>query len=287
MRHLLHRLSRFFVQCLALLMALVAGAPAHAQTSPPLRIYVLDGGGAQFANAAAMSDTGEYDGRAATLANPCFLIRHPKGWLLWDTGLPLTWPAAQTRTFAAMGLQLRTPAPLAEQLKPLGLTPTDIGMLAFSHLHFDHAGQANSFPASQWILQREELAWAQAEPAHVSMSPELFSEWRQAKTTLIDGDHDVFGDGLVRILKVPGHTPGSSVLVVQLAGGPVILSGDLFLSAEGREQGLVPSVNADRAQTLASMQRVERLARNLGARVIVQHDPKVYESLPKPPAYLE
>jgi N-acyl homoserine lactone hydrolase len=281
---LLHRLLH---RLLAFALALAAAASIHAQPSPPLRIYVLDGGGAQFSNAAAMSDTGEYDGRPATLANPCFLIRHPKGWLLWDTGLPLAWPAAQTRAFAAMGLQLRAPAPLPEQLKALGLSPGDIGFLAFSHLHFDHAGQANSFAASRWILQRDELAWAEAEPAHVSMSADLFSARREAKTTLVDGDHDVFGDGLVRILKVPGHTPGSSVLVVKLAGRPVILSGDLFLSTEGREQGLVPSVNADRARTLASMQRVERLARTLDARVIVQHDPKVFSSLPKPPAYLE
>jgi N-acyl homoserine lactone hydrolase len=105
---------------------------------------------------------------------------------------------------------------------------------------------------------------------------------------MIDGDYDVFGDGTVRILKAPGHTPGHQVLEVRLSkSGTVILSGDLYHLSANREFKRVPVVNTDRSDTLASMDRIEKIAKNTHARVIVQHDPQVFDSLPKPPAYLE
>jgi len=180
--------------------------------------------------------------------------------------------------FEELGVAFHVDVPLVDQLAALGLKPDDIRYLAFSHLHFDHVGNANRFPRATWILNRQELAWA----------PALFSAYAQAKTVMIDGDHDVFGDGSVRILKAPGHTPGSSALLVKLPHrGAVILSGDLYLTLEGRQEHQVPTVNADRADTLASMQRIEKMARNLVARVIVQPDPHEFERLPKPPAYLD
>ena len=264
-----------------------------AQAEPEVRLYALDCGHAQFKDFSAASDTGEYDGRAAKLADPCFLIRHPQGWLLWDAGLPERMPGAkdalgERELFEKLDVAFHVDVPLADQLAALGLKPGDIRYLAFSHLHFDHVGNANLFSRATWILNRQELAWALATPAHVSMAPELFSGYAKAKTVMIDGDHDVFGDGSVRILKAPGHTPGSGALLVKLAHrGAVILSGDLYLTLEGREEHQVPTVNADRADTLASMERIEKIARNLGARVIVQHDPREFERLPKPPAYLD
>jgi glyoxylase-like metal-dependent hydrolase (beta-lactamase superfamily II) len=105
---------------------------------------------------------------------------------------------------------------------------------------------------------------------------------------VIDGDADVFGDGSVRILKAPGHTPGSSVLLLRLPhAGAVLLSGDLYLREAGRAAREVPAVNADRADTLASMQRIEALVRRLNAHVIVQHDPQAIARLPAAPAYLD
>jgi len=166
--------------------------------------------------------------------------------------------------------------------------PDDIDYLAFSHLHFDHVGNANLFTHATWILSRAELAWAQATPAHVSMSPELFGGYKSARTLMIDGDHDVFGDGSVRIVGAPGHTPGSSVLLLRLQkSGATVLSGDLYVTLEGRAHRQVPAVNANRAETLASIDRVEAIVRRLHARVIVQHAPSDFERLPKPPEYID
>jgi N-acyl homoserine lactone hydrolase len=247
------------------------------------RLYALDCGHAEFKDFAAASDTGAYDGRGAVLADPCFLIRHPKGWLLWDAGLPPKLPPALA---GAAGFRIWHERGLADQLAAIGLTLAEVNYLAFSHLHFDHVGNAALFDRATWILQRAEVTSAERSPSPVSMVPELFAAYRRAPVRWIEGDADVFGDGTVRIISAPGHTPGSSVLLVRLPNrGAVMLSGDLYLTLEGRLEHHVPAVNADRADTLASMQRIEEIARRLHAALVVQHSPEDFERLPKVPAY--
>jgi N-acyl homoserine lactone hydrolase len=267
---------------LRVVLTLVALAPLAVVAQDDIRLYAFDCGHAQFSDFSIASDTGELDGRAAELADPCFLVKHPRGWLLWDAGLPPGEPIEQG------GRRVQPAAPLSQQLNVLGIAPKDVGLIAFSHLHFDHVGNANQFAQATWLLNRSELAWAQAEPAHVSMQPQWFSAYAQAQVRWIDGDHDVFGDGRVRILLMPGHTPGSLALLLRLRKtGAVLLSGDLYISDEGRAKQLVPRVNANRADTLASMARFERIAKNLSARVVVQHDPAEFARLPRPPAFLD
>jgi N-acyl homoserine lactone hydrolase len=255
-------------------------ARVAAASDGEVRVYALDCGHATLSDSGLASDTGELAGKPRELSNPCFLVRHPRGDLLWDAGLA---PDVQS----VPGLDLHAGPPLERQLAALGLTPDALQLLAFSHLHYDHVGHANAFTHATWILNRDELVWAEHEPSHVSMNPALFAGYKRAQTRFIDGDHDVFGDGRVRILHAPGHTPGSAVLWLDLRDtGPVILSGDLFLARESREHGYVPSINASRADTLASMARVERIAKRTHARIIVQHDPLDWAALPKPPHYL-
>ncbi len=120
------------------------------------------------------------------------------------------------------------------------------------------------------------------------MDVSTFSGYKTAKTTMIDADYDVFGDGSVRILKTPGHTPGHQVLVLRLArSGSVILAGDLYHLRSDRASRLIPLFNTERADTLASFDRVERIARNTRARLVIQHDPEDFKALPKFPAFLD
>ncbi len=108
------------------------------------------------------------------------------------------------------------------------------------------------------------------------------------KQQSIDGDYDVFGDGSVRILKTPGHTPGHQSLEIKLKNsGTVLLSGDLYHQRDSRKLRLVPSINYERADTLASIDRFERIAKNTNARVVIQHDLEDFRALPKFPAYLD
>ncbi len=251
------------------------------------RLYVLDCGHAGFKDMGMFSDTGEYDGRPGAVADPCFLIRHPKGTLLWDTGLGDK--LAETKGGSDHdGVHTQLDVSLLDQLKSLGLAPADITYVAFSHFHFDHTGNANEFPASTWILNKTELEWALSTPTPFGVDPTTFSAYKTVKTQMIDNDYDVFGDGSVRILKAPGHTPGHQALMLKLhKAGTVILSGDLYHLVDNRTFKRVPGFNFSRADTLASIDRIERLAKNTHARLIVQHDPGEFKSLPKSPAYLD
>jgi N-acyl homoserine lactone hydrolase len=277
-----------FVGLFLLTVIAMAAAPARSEDrASAIRLYALDCGQIEFKDMGWFSDTGEYDGKPGRLVDPCFLIRHPKGALLWDTGLGDKL-AANANGVDNNGVHMRVPFTLVDQLGKLGLTPADVGYMAFSHFHFDHTGNANAFPNSTWILNSNELNWASGTPTPFGVDPGTFSAYKSAKTKMIDGDFDVFGDGRVRILRTPGHTPGHQVLVIRLTkSGTVILSGDLYHLRDNRAHGRVPGINYERADTLASIDRIERIIKNTKARLVVQHDPADFKALPTFPAYLD
>ena len=99
-------------------------------------------------------------------------------------------------------------------------------------------------------------------------------------------DKDVFADGTVIVLRTPGHTPGHQSLLVKLSQtGPVILSGDAVHFRENYDTEGVPIFNYDRAQTIASIQRMKQIASNLKATLIIQHDARDIGKLPEFPAF--
>lgn len=259
---------------------------SHAlEKSDSIRIHVFDCGSVMTKDLSVFSDTGEYDGKSRNLNDPCFLIQHPKGLLLWDTGLG---DSRVGKSPESMGpFQMSVSISLASQLKQLGVNSNEITYVAVSHSHSDHIGNAAQFTHSTWLWQGKELAYVLSKPAPHGVTPETVAVVQKSKKEVFYGDHDVFGDGKVKILTTPGHTPGHQSLLVRLEKSSVILSGDLYHMKLSRTQELVPVFNFSRAETLASMKRIETLAKNLGARVIIQHDPEDYASLPKFPAYLQ
>jgi glyoxylase-like metal-dependent hydrolase (beta-lactamase superfamily II) len=272
----------------ALLLLLPLACAAYAADPvDSVRLYALDCGHASAKDMGFLSDTGEYDGKSFGVAVPCFVIRHPKGTLLWDTGLgdKLVGPKGGVDQGP---IHMEVKRTIAEELRAAGLTPADISYVAFSHFHFDHTGNANLFKDATWIINSTELAFANSTPTPVSVDPETISGYKSVKTKMIDGDLDVFEDGSVRILRMPGHTPGHQMLLLKLKkSGAVLLSGDLYHTRENRKSRLVPVFNVERADTLASMDRAERLIKNLKARLIVQHDERDFKALPKAPHYLD
>jgi N-acyl homoserine lactone hydrolase len=267
---------------------LIAALPvAQAANSPPgPRLYAIDCGRIVFKDMAMFSDTGEYDGKAGAMVDPCFLIIHPRGTFLWDAGLGDK-IAASADGVDLNGIRLHVDITLQDQLKALRLKPDDIDFVAFSHFHLDHIGNANLFTHATWIINKLELDAAFGAAPPIGVDKSLISAYEHVQTKMIDGNYDVFGDGSVRILKAPGHTPGHQVLFLELEhAGTVALTGDLYHSRENRRLRRVPAVNTERAVTLASFDRFEHLVENLHARVIVQHDPHDFHSLPKFPDYL-
>lgn len=276
-----------FALILSAALAVPFAALSQAENPGDIRLYVLDCGRAQLKDMAPFSDTGEYNGKPGTIAVSCFLIQHPKGTLIWDTGMGDSL-AEKRDGVDEGGIHMTVSVTLVDQLKTLRLTPADITFVAFSHFHFDHTGNANLFPSSTWILNQAEVNWATASPTPGGVNSASFSSYKTAKTKMIDGDYDVFGDGSVRILRAPGHTPGHQVLMLRLKkSGTVILSGDLYHLRENYEHRRVPDFNFNRADTLASMDRIEKIIQNSKARLIVQHDLGDFSAVPKFPAFLE
>jgi N-acyl homoserine lactone hydrolase len=271
---------------------LAGGASAKAEDVDSLRVHVLDCGMmraipsdellAEVPDAPAKID----------LANRCFVVEHPKGRLLWDTGFPHSFKYTMRRiAFATMSFGrsgLSQGDELSEQLDALGLDDDDIDYLALSHSHWDHAGGANEFDDAKWIVQEKELEWAfsrrDIERPHVD--PDLYAKLERSKKEVLPGtDFDVFGDGSVVVLSAPGHTPGHQCLFLDLPNaGPVVLSGDLYHTVLNREHRASPSFNTDPEQTRKSMDRIEAFTTKRGAELWIQHDPT---SGPQAPALVE
>ena len=273
----------------AVVLWAVMMCPAFAQTLgvSPLRLYALDCGRLQFTDLGPFADTGEYDGRPGTFMASCFLVRHPRGDLLWEAGL------GDQHAGHRDGVQLPLyrafiPVTLESQLRSLGLGFTDIEYFAFSHGHGDHMGNAAKLTGATWLINSRELAWLETSPPPPRTNPQYVGHRDNSTSVMINSDHDVFGDGSVRILSTPGHTPGHQVLLLSLTNsGAIILSGDLFHSRENRAGRRLPVFNSDRAATLASMDRVESILRNRRGRLIIQHSTEDFMELPKFPAYLD
>jgi N-acyl homoserine lactone hydrolase len=246
-----------------------------------VRLYALDGGRvlATGADAAEMSDDGAYAGRTLDMPVPCFLVRHPLGDLMWDTGM--------SRTRTDLGDWATSGVSLADQLSTIGLRPADIRFLSVSHGHWDHSGNAGLFAGSTWIVNPLEREIMFNDENRATAAMDDYGALEAAEALLITDDHDVFGDGSVVIVQAPGHTPGHTVLLVRLAeAGPILLSGDLWHLSESRTSRRVPTFNTDRAQTLASMDRVEALVTANRARVVIQHASEDQASLPRFPTAL-
>jgi len=271
----------------AVLLATAASAPARAADPvQSVRLYALDCGRIHLKDKGIFSDTFEYDGKSVDMVDPCWVIRHPKGTLLWDTGLGDKMAESKGGVDFELG-HMQVDVTLLDQLKAIGLTPADITYLSFSHTHFDHTGNANEFPDATWILNRKEIEWAQNSPGPV-VNLDTFNAYLNAKTQMIDGDYDVFGDGTVSILKTPGHTPGHQSLMLKLRkAGTVIISGDLFHLRDNYRFRRVPPFNVNRADTLASIDRIDTILRETKGRLIVHHDSQDFKALPAFPKYLD
>jgi N-acyl homoserine lactone hydrolase len=241
-----------------------------------VELWRLDCGSVEIGNLDMFSDTFLYVGRRKTLTDSCYLIRDGENYLLWDAGLP---GELAGKTVAADGMVLTVKSRIVDQLGRIGVRPEQVNFVGISHRHDDHTGQAADFPKATLLIGAEDFETVKGR----SESAPRFAPWIKggSKVEKVQGDHDVFGDGKVIMLDMPGHTEGHHSLLVRLfETGPVLLTGDLYHFAENVKNRGVPSFNTDRAQTLASMDRFDRIARELKAKVVIQHEPADIAKLP-------
>jgi len=226
-----------------------------------------------------------------------FLIVHPKGTLMWDSG------ALPDREITAEGTPTRyrivlpngnerfvtTTRSLAAQLTQIGYSPSDINFFALSHYHYDHTGNANMFAGATWLARQIERDLMFPDKPNDLTRPETYASLKTSKTTIIKtDDYDVFGDGTVVLKLAPGHTPGHQVLFVKLAkAGPVVISGDLYHYPEERKLNRVPTIDSNPTQTAASRAALEVFMKKTGAQLWIQHDLVATHKLNKAPKFYE
>jgi N-acyl homoserine lactone hydrolase len=258
---------------------------AQPQKPAPLMLWRLDCGTVEVPDLDFLSDSFAFSGKARTVSVSCYLVRDGDRYLLWDTGLPLSrLGAGQT---SVGGGNARLARSIVDQLRDIGLGPAQISMVALSHYHSDHSGQAASFPGATLLIGVEDIAVVRSSTKAFNLSRDEFAPWTTGggKVDEVSGDRDIFGDGRVMMLATPGHTPGHHSLLVRLAGGPVILTGDLWHFTEQRPENGVPKINVNRADTLASMDRINKVAKALHARIIIGHEPRDIGKLPAFPRF--
>jgi glyoxylase-like metal-dependent hydrolase (beta-lactamase superfamily II) len=255
----------------------VPAAPAAAS----LKVSRLDCGTATIKNFDAFfSDRpGLYEKAPRDIVDSCYLIQHGDQNLLWDTGFGGALKGGEKDMGDLVARLKRT---LTEQLAEGKLTPADIDVVGISHMHADHTGGAKEFPAARLVIGKADFEKGAGKD-------DPFGPWRKdaSKVTAASGDVDIFGDGSVTAIRLPGHTPDHLALLVKLKSGPLFLTGDLYHSTDARTKRGVPPFNTDRAQTLASMDKFEKLARELKAKVVIQHEPADVAKVPAFPATAE
>jgi len=237
---------------------------------------------------------GENAGRDIEFSSTCWLIKHRADWLLWDTGVPETalrnpngWSTLPSLIVYHLDRSV------TDQLAAIGLKPGDIGQVAISHTHGDHIGNVWLFPNATIVMQRAEYNWIYSPNGPNDNVNQLMALARKLlgtpkKLQLIDGDTDVFGDGSVTLVSTPGHTPGHQSLLVHLKkSGFIILSGDVAHLEENFEKDIVPSLNTDRAESIASMERVRQLIATYKATFFINHDKSQTDALKLLPAFYD
>lgn len=260
---------RRFLPALVIASAFTA-LSASAQPAAEVTLTRLDCGNG-FNDQRRFSDTFAYTEPRVPFTFSCYVIRHGDDYMVWDTGYaPGSNPSAPTVS-------------LAEQLAKLNIKPEQVKFVGISHFHADHTGQLGAVPGATLLIGDREWAALTAPKPMTGANVAGFTHWISGggKVEPQAADKDVFGDGTVTILRTPGHTPGHQSLLVRLKDkGPVLLSGDAAHFHENYDNDGVPGFNFDRAETIASLERLKQIQKNLKATVIIQHDPRDIGKLP-------
>jgi N-acyl homoserine lactone hydrolase len=239
---------------------------AQSEKTGVEKLYILNCGEGTAGDISRWTP-GLNEGKTMDFVDSCYLVKHAKGWFLWDTGIADAVAAMPNGLAPAdpKAVSWRRPKTLAAQLEQLGLKPDDVKMMAVSHTHPDHTGNVELFPQATLYVQKAEYDWpgANNEPRFKPSHP----------VELLAGDKDVFGDGSVTILSTPGHTPGHQSLLVKLPKtGAVVLSGDAVHFKDNWDNRRVPSMNANKDQSTASMQKIADTLSKEKAQLWINHD---------------
>lgn len=205
-----------------------------------------------------------------------FLIDHPTGLALFDTGLGKRFvrPAGTEREGF---IDIEQGQTMEEHVQRIGIDPKDIRWIISSHFHADHSGGNAQFPNATIVVHEKE-----AEYAHDMADGQLYclDEFETGQPLQkISGEHDLFGDGTVVIFPTPGHTPGHQSARVRTDGGDVVLTADCCNMQRSLDDLRLPDHCHDAELSIASLKLLKSM-RDKGARVLPSHDPVFWSGIP-------
>jgi N-acyl homoserine lactone hydrolase len=249
-----------------------------------MKLYVFESAKMHVPDRGMMS--GRPSGVPVTIPVPFYLIDHPKGLALFDTGMKLdNWPSH----YRPDGDQ-RPDQMIDLQLANIGYKPDDIKYVIMSHMHLDHAGGMPLFPKSTFIVRKSELRaawWPERFQVHY-----IFDDYKDTRgfnyLELDDTEaFDVFQDGSVICIDTKGHSQGHQSLVVNLPNsGKFVLTADAAAMVEILDEGVLPSVAWNAEEALRSLRKVQHMKRE-GATVLMAHDPDQWATTRLAPEYYE
>jgi N-acyl homoserine lactone hydrolase len=248
-----------------------------------MKLHLLSGGRVRmrksiFLPAADRAETIE-------LPVPSALLRHPQGNVLFDTGCH---PSVVTAAEARWGslARLMTPVMTADDnvisgLSCIGLQPGDIDVVVCSHLHPDHCGCNAFFKRATVVIHAREIEAARTPGAEAQGY--LAAEWDLPMRidAVSGGDRDLFGDGRIVLLHLPGHTPGSMSALIRLDySGAMLLASDTVSLREALDEGVIPKNTWNVEALEKSLAEIRRIAAD-GTAVICGHDDRQWQTLRK------
>lgn len=222
---------------------------------------------------------------------PFFLIEHPDGYVLFDTGNAYEVVNNKQEhwgdVIAAYDPVMTEDEWVVNAVKKVGVEPEDIKYVVLSHLHLDHAGGVGHFPNAKYIVQRDELHFAYV-PDFYMKGAYIRKDFDKDVDWLIlegwqDDKFDIFSDGKLVIYFTPGHTPGHQSLLVNLdEEGKMFLTGDSCYTTENLNEDVLPGLSVDSHAVVKTMQRTRHL-KDLGVKIITGHDPVAWKAFKKAP----
>lgn len=271
-----------------------AQAPAPSETKS-LKLYVVSAGYLLCDKSWVTVKRADIGVRTA-LPVPMYIVDHPKGLFIFDTGIspdivndPMSYWGKLVIDFYPT---MRRDEAIDEQLKKLGFDPANVKLIAYSHVHPDHAGGMELFPKATHLVQAKDYEYIKRVKEgylRLFMMPEDFDKMDasfQIKT--LTGDLDVFGDGTVILYSTPGHTPGSQSCLVKLSkSGAKLIIGDAAYDRTNIDTGVLPYSFFSQDQGWESIQRIKKIAADEKAEIWIAHDVAQFKTVKQAPQYYD
>ncbi|WP_165838764.1 N-acyl homoserine lactonase family protein [Roseicella frigidaeris] len=287
---------------MAAMAAIVAGlCLGHPSRAQDLKLYAFSSGALTLGKGALVNNAPMEP--AIQVPVGFYLIRHPKGNVLFDTGNNdriITDPGYWGAAFTAMKPVNTPDVAIDAQLKKIGLTPDDIAYVVPSHLHLDHGGNVGKFPKSTIVVQKTEIQnafWPEPGTGGPYMIGDVMplrsantDNPNAVKMIQLDGDLDLFGDGTLIVKRWVAHTPGSQMMTVRLKNtGLTILTGDNVYFRENVEKNVPPSISLAYSPTgfFTAFEWIRMMMATQNANFFTAHDPDAFKAMKKAPEFYD